>query len=135
MLDSFLVPAGTTVRAKGEGSALDTGGAQHRAFLLTLSITDIVEQEALEISIFGSADGSAWDPKPIAAFPQKFYRGDYPFLLELAEKPSIRFLRAHWEPSRWGRGPEQPMFTFSVSIREVPPEVLSEARREASARV
>jgi len=42
--------------------------------LLTLAITNIIEQESLDVSIFGSADGATWDPKPVAAFPQKFYR-------------------------------------------------------------
>jgi hypothetical protein len=135
MVDSFLVPPNTTVEAKGEGSALEISGTQHRAFLLTLSITKIVEQEALEIGIFGSADGATWTPKAMATFPQKFYCGDYPFLLDLSEHPDVRFLRARWDPSRWGRGPEQPMFTFSLTIREIPPEVLSEARNAARARV
>jgi hypothetical protein len=134
MLDTYLVPA-QIVKAKGDGAALDLGGAQHRVFLLTLAITRIVEQEALEVGIHGSADGTTWNAKPIISFPQKFYRGEQPLLLDLTEQPEVRFVRAHWDAQRWGRGPEEPMFEFSVALKEVSPEVLSEAKHEARARV
>ena len=135
MLDTFLVPVDNTVDAKGDGAVVDVGGTGHRVFLLTLHITKIVEQEALGISIYGSTDGSTWGQKPLTTLPQKFYCGAYPVLLDLLENPEVRFLRAHWDVERWGRGPEAPLFTFSLAIREVPADVLSEARREASARV
>ena len=44
-------------------------------------------------------------------------------------------MRAHWEVGRWGRGSETPMFEFSVSIKEVPSEILKEATAEAKALV
>ena len=83
MLETFLVPEKTVVNAKGDGAAVDLSGASGQIFLLTLEISNIVEQEALEVSIFGSADGAAWGAKPIVSYPQKFYRGEYPFLLDL----------------------------------------------------
>jgi hypothetical protein len=126
MLDNFLVPQATTVTAKGDGPAVEISGAGHRVFLLQLNITRILEQQSLDISVFGSSDGSAWGQKSLAAFPQKFYRGEHPLLLDLTQQPEIRFLRAHWEVNRWGRGPETPMFEFQVRLREVPPEVLKE---------
>jgi hypothetical protein len=134
MLDTFLVPAKTVVTAKGDGAALDLAGAQHRVFLATLEITEIVEQEALDVGIYGSADGTAWTPKPIAAFPQTFYRSEQPLLVDLTAQPEVRFLRAHWEVLRWGRGPEVPMFEFSVGLKEVSPEILADARSEAKSR-
>jgi hypothetical protein len=102
-------------------------------FLLTLNITNIIEQESLDVGIFGSADGAAWSPKPIAVFPQKFYRAQHPMLLDLAAHPEIKFVRAHWEVNRWGRGTETPMFEFHVTMREVPTEILKEASAEAKA--
>jgi hypothetical protein len=48
-------------------------------------------------------------------------------LLDLIPHPEVKFLRAHWEVNRWGRGDETPMFEFNVSIKEVPPEILQEA--------
>lgn len=127
MLQPFLVPEKTVATAKGDGPALDLAPAQTRVFLLTLAITNIIEQEALDVSIFGSTDGAAWDPKPSVAFPQKFYMGETPILLDLTARPEVKFLRAHWEVNRWGRGTETPMFEFHVAVREVPPEILKEA--------
>jgi hypothetical protein len=133
MIDTFLVAEKTVVSAKGDGPAVDVSGASGRVFLLTLEITKIIEQESLEISIFGSADGATWSPKPVAAFPQKFYCGQTPLLLDLTEHPDVEFVRAHWEVARWGRGVETPMFEFDVRLKEVPADVLREARAEAKA--
>jgi hypothetical protein len=133
MIDSFLVPEKTVVNAKGDGPVLDVSSASNRVFLLTLNITNIVEQESIDVSIYGSADGTTWTPKPIAAFPQKFYRGDHPLLLDLTSHADVKFVRAHWELYRWGRGSETPMFEFHIRIKEVPSEVLREAKAEAQA--
>jgi hypothetical protein len=127
MMEAFLIPEKTVVSAKGDGPALDVSRAEGRIFLLTLGITDIVEQESLDVSIFGSADGATWDAKPVAAFPQKFYREEVPLLLNLTARPEIKFIRAHWEVARWGRGSETPMFEIHVTLREVPQEILAEA--------
>ena len=129
----ILVPAGTVVSAKGDGATVDVSGAANRVFLVTLSITKIIEQESLDVSIFGSADGTAWDAKSIAAFPQKFYTEEAPLLLDLTAHPNVKFVRAHWEVARWGRGTETPMFEFGVTMKEVPPEILKEAAAEAKA--
>jgi hypothetical protein len=126
-----LVAEKTVVSAKGDGPTVDLSGASGRVFLLTLEITKIIEQESLEVSIHGSADGAAWDVKPVAAFPQKFYCGQTPLLLDLTAHPNVKFVRAHWEVARWGRGTETPMFEFGVSLKEIPPEILREATAEA----
>jgi hypothetical protein len=126
MVDTFLVPQATTVTGKGDGPPMDVGGASSRVFLLHLNITDIVEQESLDLSIFGSPDGNTWGAKPVASFPQKFYRGGHPLLLDLAGQPEVKFLRAHWEVHRWGRGPATPMFQFHVVLKEVSAELLKE---------
>ena len=132
-VDTFLVPEKTVVNAKGDGSALDISGAASRVFLLTLEISNIIEQEALDVSIYGSADGAAWGAKPLAAFPQKFYRGQHPLLLDLTGHADAKFIRAHWEVNRWGRGTVTPMFELHLAIREVPPDILKEATAEAKA--
>jgi hypothetical protein len=129
MMEAFLIPEKTVVNAKGDGPALDVSGAQGRVFLLTLAITGIIEQESLDVSVFGSADGTTWAVKPIVAFPQKFYREEAPLLLDLTATPDVKFIRAHWEVARWGRGTETPMFEFHVTLREVPEEILAEAGR------
>ena len=133
MLDTFLVPEKTVVTAKGDGPAVDVSGAAGRVFLLTLEITKIIEQESLEVSIIGSADGATWGAKPVVSFPQKFYCGQTPLLLDLTAHPDVKFVKAHWEVARWGRGVETPMFEFGVRLKEIPADVLREARAEAKA--
>ena len=133
MLDTFLVPEKTVVTTKGDGPAADVSGAASRVFLLTLEITNIIEQESLDVSVYGSADGATWGAKPTVAFPQKFYRGQTPLLLDLTEHPDVKFVRAHWEVARWGRGVETPMFEFDVRMKEVPADVVREVRAEARA--
>ncbi len=128
MIDTFLVAQKSVVHEKGDGPAVDVGGAGSRVFLLGLEITNIIEQESLDVSVYGSADGTTWGTKPIISFPQKFYRGEQPLLLDLSGLPDTKFVRAHWEVNRWGRGSETAMFEFQLVLKEVPAEVLKEAR-------
>jgi hypothetical protein len=129
--ETILVPPNTVVGAKGDGSAVDVSGAVNRVFLVTLAITKIIEQESLDLSIYGSPDGAAWGAASIAAFPQTFYCGESPLLLDLTAHPDVKFVRAHWEVARWGRGTETPMFEFGVNMQEVPANILKEAAAEA----
>lgn len=133
MINTALVPEKTTVTAKGDGPGVDLSAAAARLFLLTLEITKIIEQESLDISIYGSPDGAAWGAKPVVAFAQEFYAGEYPLLLDLTAHPEVKFVRAHWDVARWGRGTETPMFEFSLSLREIPPEILRQTSAEAKA--
>ena len=122
-----------TVNAKGDGPAVDVSGASNRVFLVTLSIAKIIEQESLDVSIYGSSDGQTWAAKSLAAFPQKFYTEECPLLLDLTEHADVKFVRAHWEVARWGRGKETPMFEFGVTMKEVPANILKEATAETKA--
>src|SRR5271167_3953381 len=134
MFDAFLVPAKTIVTAKGDGEPLDVSAASSLVFLVTLSITVVIEQESLDVSLFTSADGTTWDAKPAASFPQVFYVGEYPLLVDLSTMTGAKFLRAHWEVNRWGRGATTPKFEFGLRVREVSREALLEAQAEAQAR-
>ncbi len=134
MLDAFLVPEKTAITAKGDSQSLDLSAASNPVFLVTLSITSVVEQESLEVTIFTSPDGATWDAKATASFPQKFYVGEYPLLVDLSTAENAKFLRAHWEVNRWGRGPATPHFECSLRVREVPKEALLEAKAEAQSR-
>jgi hypothetical protein len=134
MLDAFLLPANTFVTAKGDSDALGLSTAGSRVFLLTLSITSIVEQEAIDVFLFTSADGATWDAKPVASLEQKFYVGEYPLLIDLSEKPEAKFVRAHWDIYRWGRGTTAPKFNIGLRVREVSQEALLEAAAEAEVR-
>src|SRR5215831_7640832 len=134
MIDTFLILEKTTITTKGDSEPLDVNAAANRVFLATLSITKIVEQESFELSFFTSADGTTWETKPIASLPQKFYPGEYPLLVDLSQANGAKFLRAHWEVNRWGRGPVTPNFEISLRVREVPTDLLQEARDDAATR-
>ena len=117
MLDAFVVPE-ITIEANGESEPIELGEGAGKAFLLTLAVTRIVEQESLDLSIWGSADGKDWGAKPLAAFPQKFYQGVYQLWMDLREKPEVKFLKAKWGVNRWGVGQTKPRFSFLVKIQE-----------------
>src|SRR5450631_575269 len=134
MIDAFLVPDKTVITAKGDSEPLDVSDASNPAFLATLSVTKIIEQQAIELSFFTSADGATWEAKPVASLPQKFYVGQYPLLVDLSQSTGAKFLRAHWEVSRWGRGTVTPNFELGLRVREIPAELLRETRAEATTR-
>ena len=134
MIDVFLVPDNTVITAKGDSEPLDVSVATNTALLATLTITKIVEQEAIDVSFFTSTDGTTWEAKPVASLPQKFYVGEYPLLVDLSKAAGAKFLRAHWEVNRWGRGPVTPNFQIGLRVREIPAELLQEARAEAATR-
>ena len=115
-----LVPAGMRVEASGEGQPVDITGSQTRTFLCTLEITEVVEQESLDISIWGSEDGENWGQKPLLKLPQRFYGGQTRMVLDLTLRPEVRFVKARWEVNRWGRVAPLPMFVFGLRAAEVP---------------
>jgi len=115
MLPQFLLPE-TTVREAGTGEPIDLGELQGETLILTLGITRIIEQESIDISIWGSTDGSDWGAKPLVAFPQKFYCGTYQILLDLSERP-VRHLRTKWSVNRWGKGDPKPLFTVYLFVQ------------------
>jgi hypothetical protein len=132
MIDAFLLPEKTAITAKGDSEPLELSSTS-RVFLLTVSITGVIEQESIEVSIFTSADGTAWSAKPVATLPQKFYTGEYPLLVDLSASPEVKFVRAHWDVNRWGRGTNTPRFEAGIRFREVPAEMLDDSRTGKSA--
>ena len=134
MIDAILIPENTVVNAKGDSAPLDISAAANPVLLATLSITKVVEQESIEVMFYASADGETWEAKPLASLPQKFYIGEYPLLVDVSQAAGAKFLRAHWEVNRWGRGPVTPSFEMSLRVREVPAALLQEAKTEAQLR-
>jgi hypothetical protein len=124
MLPGFILPE-TTIREAGTGPAVDLGDSRGSLILLTLGITRIIEQESLDISIWGSADNAEWGAKPVVAFPQKFYCGTYQILLDLRAHPQVQFLRVKYQAHRWGKGEPKPLFCAYVFAQEVQQQVLS----------
>jgi hypothetical protein len=112
-----LVEPGTVVESSADGTAVEVALGGPRLFVLELVITQVIEQESLEISIWGSSDGQDWGKLPLLKFPQQFYRGAARMALDLSDRPEVRFIRPRWEVNRWGRGVPSPRFTFGLLAR------------------
>jgi hypothetical protein len=117
MLRNVLLPE-SIARADGTGPEIDLGSKRGKLLVLTLGITRILEQESLEVAVWGSSDGEKWGSKPLAKFPPKFYCGLYSILLNLGSQSDVRFLRIHWTMSRWSKRENLPMFGFYVYAEE-----------------
>jgi hypothetical protein len=128
MLDATLIPAGTVITDKGDSPVVDIANAVNPVFLLTLKIEEAPEQQCFDLWLLGSNDGTTWNAKPLATPPQRFYPGEYPTLISLAGDTETKFLRVHWEVSRWGRGELKPHFVCGLNLREVPEDLLREAQ-------
>ena len=124
MLPEFLI-AETTVREAGTGPAMAIGEQLGGTLILTLGITRIIEQESIDLSIWGSADGTDWGTKPVTNFPQKFYCGTYQIILDLTDRSDIKFLRAHWGVNRWGKGDLKPLFTIYLFAQSMKHELVA----------
>src|SRR5260370_40439709 len=116
-----LIPRETRMETNGDGAAFDISESATRTFLCRLTITDQIEQESLDVSIWGSADGVTWTKRPLLKLPQQFYRGTTKMILDLSLRPEIKHIRAHWELFRWGRVAPTPMFVAGLELEEIPP--------------
>ena len=114
-----LVPPETQVETNGAGPACELGALERKPVMIVLRITEIIEQESLHISIWGSPDGKDRGQQALFWYPQKFYRGVSPAALDLRQLPGIKFLQARWEVNRWGRGDPRPLFKFGVEIQTI----------------
>jgi hypothetical protein len=122
MLPQFLLPE-TTIREAGAGPNLPLGDCKGGTLILTLGITRIIEQESIDLSIWGSADGTEWGSKPLVSFPQKFYCGTYQILLDLSGHADIKYLQVKWQVNRWGKGNPKPLFGVYLFVQEMAEEL------------
>jgi hypothetical protein len=119
-VEFVLIPPGTQLTANGDGQPFDISESQTRTFLCTMDITDQMEQESVDISVWGSADGTDFGKMPLLKMPQRFYRGETRQVLDLTLKPKIRFIRAKYDLARWGRVAPHPMFVLGFRLIEIP---------------
>jgi hypothetical protein len=116
MVPAFLLPE-STVREDGQGAEITLGNYQRKPLLLTLGINRILEQESLEVYVWGSSGGQQWTP--VAAFPPKSYCGTYYLTVDLSRLPDVASLRGHWKMSRWDQRRQQPLFGFYLYVEEL----------------
>ncbi len=119
-MEFHLIPPGTRVESNGESERVDVSASETRTFLCQLTIAEQIEQESIDISIWGSEDGENWGTKPILKLPQRFYRGETRMVLDLTTRPAVKFIRAKCELNRWGRVAPLPMFVIDLRLTEVP---------------
>ena len=115
-----LIPKATLVQANGYSETMDIRTSATRTFFCVLQISDQIEQESADVSIWGSADGENWGTHPVQKLPQQFYRGETRAVLDLTLVPEINFIRAGWELNRWGRVAPLPMFVLGLRLQEIP---------------
>jgi hypothetical protein len=116
-----LIPADTRMEASADGASFNISESATRTFLCRLTVSDQIEQESLDVSIWGSADGQTWPKRPLLKLPQQFYRGTTKLVLDLSLRPEVKFIRARWDLNRWGRVAPTPMFVAGMDLAEIPP--------------
>ena len=113
-----LVPE-STVQEDGAGKTFEIKADGPRTLLLHLDIFKVIDQESLDVSIWGSADGQDWGAMPLLKLPQRFYPGNTRAVLDLTQRPEVKHIQARWALNRWGRGKPNPMFLFRVAAKPV----------------
>jgi hypothetical protein len=108
----------TVTETNGESQPYALGELAGKSLVMVLRVTDIIEQESLHVSVWGSADGKEWGSKALFWYPQRFYRGITPAAINLSQRPEVKFLKARWELNRWGRGYPVPRFEFSLEVQQ-----------------
>ena len=92
MLPNFFVEE-TIARESGESAIFEIGQFARQSVVLTFGITHAVEQQHIQLQIYGSADGRVWSPRPLLNFPPKCYCGEYQLTLPPCDMP---YLKAAW---------------------------------------
>ena len=116
-----LIPPDTRMETSADGAAFDISEIVSRTFLCQLTVSEQMEQESLDVSIWGSADGETWPKRPLLKLPQQFYRGTTKMVLDISLRPEVKFIRARWDLNRWGRVAPTPMFVAGLALLEIPP--------------
>lgn len=115
----YLVPPETIAERRGEGAAFALGSRAGNPVMIVLRVAEVIEQESLLVSIWGSADGQDWGTRALFQFPERFYPSATPSSLDLTQRPEIKFLQARWAVNRWGRGNPRPYFKIAIDIQEL----------------
>jgi hypothetical protein len=120
MMQLQLLVPDNIAKTNGAGPAIELGADPEKLMTLTLAIDRVLEQEALQISIWGSTDANDWGLRPLTSFPPKSYCGTYSQLIDMSRHPGVRYLRAEWKVSRWAKPASEPLFEFCLMLE--PPD-------------
>jgi len=120
-LELSLIPANTVLESNSDGESIAISESESHTFFCVLKVFEQIEQESLDVSIWGSPDGQDFGRQPLLKFPQQFYLGTTKLVLDVSLRPEIKFLRARWELNRWGRVSPAPRFAAGLQLEEIPP--------------
>ena len=120
-LELSLIPANSTLESNSVGEPIEISGSESRTFFCVLTVTDQIEQESLDVSIWGSPDGQNFGKLPLLKFPQQFYVGATKMILDVSLRLDVKYLRARWDLNRWGRVSPTPRFVAGLQLEEIPP--------------
>ena len=120
-LELSLIPANSTLESNSVGEPIEISGSESRTFFCVLTVTEQIEQESLDVSIWGSPDGQNFGKLPLLKFPQQFYNGATKMILDVSLRLDVKYLRARWDLNRWGRVSPTPRFVASLQLEEIPP--------------
>jgi hypothetical protein len=120
-LELSLIPANTILESNSVGQPIEISESESRTFFCVLTITEQIEQESLDVSIWGSPDGQEFGKLPLLKFPQQFYCGTTKMILDVTLRPEVKYLRARWDLNRWGRVSPTPRFVAGLQLEEIPP--------------
>jgi len=115
MVPAYLLPE-TVAHQDGMGPVVELDSSSP-AWLLTLRISRILEQECLEVTLSGSPDQQHW--LPLVKFPRKYYCGTYSHWLDLAQHPGVNYVRVEWKMTRWGPAGNGTLSAFGVTGQPV----------------
>ena len=116
-----LVPPETRVERNGAGPAYELGALAGKPVMIVLRITEIIEQESLHVSIWGSPDGKDWGSRRYSGIPRSSTRELRLRLSICGNCPASSF----FEPigrSTVGDAVTGPLFEFGVEIQEASTE-------------
>lgn len=105
-------------RGNGYSPAVALDDLKGKSIQLTLSITRMMEEQTLEVLIWGSADGSHWLDRPIVTLPHRHYCGEYSYTVDLSRHPQVAYLRAEWRLRSWGHTTAYRLISFSLDAAE-----------------
>lgn len=94
----------------GEGQAISLDNSPDGPLQLTLGITQILQQENVEVSVWGSTDRREWSR--IASFPHKSYCGTYSMVLGTLLQRNLKYLKARWSMERWASVKKDALVSF-----------------------
>ena len=120
-LELSLIPANSTLESNSVGEPIEISGSESHTFFCVLTVTEQIEQESLDVSIWGSPDGQNFGKLPLLKFPQQFYVGATKMILDVSLRLDVKYLRARWDLNRWGRVSPTPRFVAGLQLEEIPP--------------